>query len=229
MQTTQSILNQRLDTIDKIRVYFFESKVEGALDVVLHKAVVDIHKLFDFPKCKYTHCALQFGDLVYEVSLKGTTVYEYTDELLELEELQAYYEIDIASMTNERKYLVQLTLDSYVTENRKLEVAKGIKYVYSWLTSGSKEEDVHLYDLNISRGTLKRLETTLGVDGFEFQALALKYNPPYTCATMVATVFNQMFEIEPSFDSFLPNAVYGGLMVLASFDFGAMYYVDEGV
>lgn len=187
------------ETIDVVRVFYYRYPRFG----FMAKATRDYQRCFGIEDVESNHVSLQLGSKVYEVSLEGTSCYNYSDELLLDRNLVGFYECDISECPDDVKRAARFTLDYDVLTNRKLATKDCLKYLKQWLLRDKRIQAWHCDpDYNLEPGTIANT----------------RFNMPFTCATQVATTFARIFGLEPIADSHLPTAILW--MTLAMADSG---------
>lgn len=213
IETEQTI--QRTTAPDFLRVYFFAPD-----NSFMSRAVSDYHKIFDYNDAFVSHCALQLGNQVYEVSLEGTTVYDYTEELDSHPRLLSYYELEIDDKSEDSRYAAEFLLRSYVQENRKLDWRGCLKYAANFLLLSKGDRmlaEYHNFNAPASSIQIKKSKANTKM---------LVYNLPYTCATQVIYVLCYLLDVEPLCVGHLPMSVYEMLAQFHELEIGVMW-TDE--
>ena len=204
-------LRQKLAAPDLLRVYFFSSD-----NSLFSRSVNDYHRLFDVDAFT-THCAIQLGNTVYEVSLQGTTAYSYTPELDEHPLLLSYYELELNEQSEDARYAAEFLLRSYVSENRKLDWCGCLKYAANFLLISKADRYVneyHSFNVPKSSISLKRSRANTKM---------LVFNLPYTCASQVIYVLDKLFDMDILCTGHLPTSLYEVFISLTELGVGFIW------
>lgn len=195
------------DTIDVVRVFYYRYPCFGWMA----KATRDYQRCFGLD-ATVNHVSLQLGSKVYEVSLEGTSCYDFSEELLLDKNLVGFYECDISDCPDETKRAARFTLDYDVLTNRKLATKDCLRYLRHWLTRDRRKQAWNFRpDFNLQPGTIANTS----------------FNMPFTCATQVATTFARLFGLEPIADSHLPTAILWMNIAMADSGIGNVYEADD--
>lgn len=201
-----------------LRVLFFDTPGGGIDDRIIRKSVQDYSKVFLYSGF-ITHCALVLGDTYYEVSMSGTFKEKFDEAMMLWDNTVAYYEISLEGMDEGSLEATRFMLDYDVNVNRKLNLYGCVTYLENYVRMQierwtNKHGVLPYVDYNIKPGT------------FAVVRADRCFNLPFTCATQVANVMNRLFEIEPSYDCLLPEAMFFNLEQLALAGFGEFFSKD---
>lgn len=208
----------KFNETNMLRVLFYDSKGDGLVERMMHKAVADYSKVFLYSGL-VTHCAIVFGDTYYEVALDESIRMEFDETILLSDEVVGHYSISLEGMDDVDLLAAKFMLDQDVLRNRRFNPWQCTTFLENYLRMGidnwcGETGLLPYFDFNLTPGTFKR---RMGDMGFHL---------PFTCASQVAYVFNMLFGMEPSYDCHLPEAMFCNLEQLALTGYGEFVIKD---
>lgn len=218
MEQTEEAILQRFNDTKVLRVLFFDTKGEGIIERVMHRAVADYSKVFQYSGL-VTHCAIVLGDTYYEVAMDESVRMPFDESMLLADEVVGHYEISLEGMDDIDLLAAKFMLDQDVLRNRRFDSWQCLTFLENYLRMGVDNWSYQTgllpyFDFNLTPGTFKR---RMGDMGFHL---------PFTCASQVAYVFNMLFGMEPSYDCHLPEAMFCNLEQLALTGYGEFHVKD---
>jgi hypothetical protein len=218
MEQTEELTLQRFKETKLLRVLFFDSKGEGVSERIMHRAVADYSKMFQYSGL-VTHCAVVLGDTYYEVALDESVRMPFDESMLLAAEVVGHYAISLEGMEDEDLLAAKFMLDQDIISNRRFNPWQCFTFLENYLRMRidnwcNLTGLLPFFDFTLTPGTFKR---RMGDIGFHL---------PYTCASQVAYVFNMLFDMEPSYDCHLPEAMFCNLEQLALTGYGEFFVKD---
>lgn len=201
-----------------LRVLFFDSKGDSIVERIMHRAVSDYSKMFDYSGL-VTHCAIVFGDTYYEVAMDESVRLPFDESMLLADEVVGHYQISLEGMDDIDLLAAKFILDQDVLRNRRFSPWQCFTFLENYVRMGVENWCLGTgllpyFDFNLTPGVFKR---RMGDIGFHL---------PFTCASQVAYVFNMVFEMEPAYDCHLPEAMFCNLEQLALSGYGEFFIKD---
>jgi hypothetical protein len=199
-----------------LRIVFYNTNFGSLFDKLVHKIVSAYTRVFGYSGF-VTHCGVQLGSHYYEVAMDGCFHDVFDECLLESEHVVGWYEIDLDGVNEDSLLAARFMLDYDVRIARSFDWKSSLRYLKNYVCQGIKNYDpiVSYLDYSLKSGTIKLTKS------------GIAFNLPFTCATQVSNVVNQLFKLEPALDCHLPEALLFYLKGMAQAGFGSFVLVNE--
>jgi hypothetical protein len=218
MTTTENLTTtQPLPEV--FEVYFMDSPVRGSLvELLFNRANADYHKVFGYSG-SIVHCAVRFGQFVYEVTSEGTEKYPWTPSLLQNIRIVGFYTLDLKPYNRDKILAALFTLENQL--GRKLDIRGCLRYMWQCLGFGKTENE-------LARIGAAAKENGVGLlpGSFVKEGRKVEFHLPYTCATLVNIVLKRLLNYDPCFTGHLAQSAAMSLSIFAEFGTGSVYDLD---